>query len=142
VIRKAKSEDIPTVMEIETASFTHPWEKSLFIDTLSADGKYFFVYEADNKPVAYIILETVLDEGHITDLAVEANYRNKGIGKQLIEKVLSLSKELKIHSIFLEVRESNEAAKKLYQKLGFKLLGTRKGYYTKNEDALTYICRI
>jgi [ribosomal protein S18]-alanine N-acetyltransferase len=129
-------------MEIETASFTHPWEESLFIDTLSANGKYFFVYESDNKPVAYIIFETVLDEGHITDLAVDEKHRNKGIGRELIEKTLSLSKELKIKSIFLEVRGSNEAAKKLYGKMGFMLLGTRKGYYPKNEDALTYICRV
>jgi ribosomal-protein-alanine N-acetyltransferase len=142
VIRKAKSSDIPEVVKIETASFTHPWEESLFFDTLSANGKYFFVYESDNKPVAYIIFETVLDEGNITDLAVEAKYRNKGIGKELIEKTLSLAKELKIKSIFLEVRESNEAARKLYRKLGFKLLGKRKGYYPKNEDALTYIYEI
>ena len=142
MIRKAKSKDIPFVLEIEAASFAHPWEESLFIDTLSANGKYFFVYESDNKPVAYIIFETVLDEGHITDLAVGEKYRNKGIGKELIEKILFLAKELKIRSIFLEVRESNEAARKLYQKLGFKQMGKRKGYYPKNEDALTYIYRI
>ena len=126
-------------MEIETASFAHPWEESLFIDILSTNGKYFFVYESDRKPVAYIIFETVLDEGHITDLAVSEKYRNKGIGKELIEKTLDLAKGSKIKSIFLEVRESNEAARRLYQKLGFKLLGKRKGYYPKNEDALTYI---
>ena len=125
-------------MEIEAASFAHPWQESLFIDVLSASGKYFFVNEMDGKPVGYIILETVLDEGHITDLAVDEKYRNKGIGKELIEKVMGLARELKISSIFLEVRESNEAAKALYQKLGFKQTGKRKGYYPRNEDALAF----
>jgi ribosomal-protein-alanine N-acetyltransferase len=137
VIRPAAEPDIPGIIEIERSSYADPWEESLFIEVLGAAGKYLFVDEEGNELAGYIVFEPVLDEGHITDIAVGRKYQGRGIATGLLNKVLDLAGKLNVKSIFLEVRESNAAAKKLYSKFGFKQIGRRKSYYHKaNEDAL------
>jgi ribosomal-protein-alanine N-acetyltransferase len=137
VIRPAATSDIPGIIEIEKSSYAEPWQESLFVEALGACGKYLFVDEEHNDVAGYIVFEPVLDEGHVTNLAVSDKYRRMGIATGLLNKALDIAKGLKIGSIFLEVRESNVAAKKLYSKFGFKEIGRRKSYYHKtNEDAL------
>jgi ribosomal-protein-alanine N-acetyltransferase len=137
VIRPAAEPDIPRIVEIERSSYADPWKENLFIEALGAGGKYLFVDEQRDELAGYVVFEPVLDEGHITNLAVDKKYRGKGIATGLLNKVLDLAEELNVKSMFLEVKESNEAAKKLYSKFGFKQIGRRKGYYSAvNEDAL------
>ena len=137
MIRPAAEPDIPRIVEIEKSSYANPWKEDLFIQALGADGKYLFVDEQNGGLAGYIVFEPVLDEGHITNLVVDKEYRGRGIASGLLNKVLGLAEELSVDSIFLEVRDSNEAAKKLYSKFGFKQVGRRKGYYSSvNEDAL------
>lgn len=137
MIRPAAEPDIPKIIEIERSSYADPWEESLFIEALGAAGKHLFVDEERNELAGYIVFEPVLDEGHITNLAVDKKYRGRGIAAELLNKVLDLAGKLNVKSIFLEVRESNVAAKKLYSKFGFKEIGRRKSYYSAaNEDAL------
>jgi ribosomal-protein-alanine N-acetyltransferase len=136
VIRKAVRSDIPKVMEIEKSLFSDPWDERLFLDALDSEGKHFFVSMLDDL-AGYVIFEIVLDEGHITNLAVAPGRQRKGIATQLVGKVVDLAKGLKMREIFLEVRQSNEAAKGLYSKFGFREIGRRKAYYPRaNEDAL------
>ncbi len=137
MIRPAVEPDIPRIIEIERSSYADPWEESLFIEALGENGKYLFVDEERNELAGYILFEPVLDEGHITNLAVDKKYRGRGIAAELLNKVLDLAGKLNVKLIFLEVRESNVAAKKLYSKFGFKEIGRRKSYYSAaNEDAL------
>jgi len=137
VIRKAVRPDIPKVMEIEKSLFSDPWDEKLFMDALDSEDKHFFVSIFDDDLAGYVIFEKVLDEGHITNLAVASEHRRKGVASQLVGKIVDMAKGLKMREIFLEVRRSNEAAKRLYSKFGFKEIGKRKGYYSKaNEDAL------
>jgi len=135
VIKKAVKSDIQKIIEIERSSFIDPWNEQLFKDALDS----IFVFEKDRSLAGYIVFESVLDEGHITNLAVAQGYQRQGVASKLIEHVLDIAKGLKIKQIFLEVRQSNEAAKKLYQKFGFKEIGKRKGYYPNaKEDAIIY----
>jgi len=143
VIRRAGKQDIPGIIEIEKVSFSDPWDKQLFLDAIDSESKYLMVAEHGGEIEGYIVLEKVLDEGHITDLAVGGKYRKKGVASELVNDALALARGMDIKEIFLEVRETNEAAKKLYSKFGFREIGRRKGYYPKaNEDALvlhTYV---
>ena len=137
MIRKAVRPDILKVVEIEKLLFSDPWDERLFKDALDSEDKHFFVSIFDDDLAGYVIFEKVLDEGHITNLAVASGHQRKGIASQLVGKILELAKGLKIREIFLEVRQSNEAAKRLYSKFGFREIGIRKAYYPRaNEDAL------
>ena len=137
MIRRATKQDIPKIVEIEKVSFSDPWDKQLFLDAIDSENKYLMVAEHGGEIEGYIVLEKVLDEGHITDLAVGGKYRKMGVASELVNDALALARGMDIKEIFLEVRGSNEAAKKLYSKFGFREIGKRKGYYPKaNEDAL------
>ena len=137
MIRRAAKSDIHGITEIEKVSFSDPWNERLFLDAIDSKDKYLMVADEGGKVAGYIVFEKVLDEGHITDLAVSGEYKKKGIATGLIDRALGLAKEKGIKEIFLEVRESNEAARKLYSKFGFAELGKRKGYYQgTNEDAI------
>ena len=139
MIRKAAKSDIAAIIEIEKSLFSDPWDIQLFEDAIEKENKYFFVVVEAGKLAGYIIFEKVLDEGHISNLAIAKEYQKRGIGSKLVSYVLDLARQKKLKEIFLEVRESNEAAKKLYSKFGFKEVGRRKGYYSKvNEDALIF----
>lgn len=139
MIRKAVKSDVPGVLEIEKDLFSDPWDKRLFEDAIEAEDKHFFVAEEADKLAGYVIFEKVLDEGHITNLAVAKEYQKHGTGTNLVNCVIELARQEKLKEIFLEVRESNEAAKVLYSKFGFKEVGRRKRYYPKaNEDALIF----
>lgn len=86
--------------------------------------------------MGYICPMLVLDEGHILDVAVHSNYRGKGIGRMLVERVLHDCSERGAEFVSLEVRQSNESAIGLYRQLGFLETGRRKAYYENGEDAL------
>ena len=95
---------------------------------------YYFVYETNNRIVGYINC-WVSDNTTILNFCVDEEYRNKGIGKSLIEKVLEIS----VGIITLEVRVSNNNAINLYQKYGFERALIRKGYYSNGEDAILMV---
>lgn len=137
MIRRAAESDIPKIVEIEKVSFSDPWDKQLFLDAIDSEDKYLIIAEGGKEVEGYVVFEKVLDEGHITNLAVGGRHRKKGIAAGLVSYVLDLARGLGIKEIFLEVRESNEAAKSLYSKFGFRERGRRKGYYPKaGESAL------
>ncbi len=123
--------DLAEVVAIERASFNAPKDESIF----RADENKYLVARNGGRIVGYVGLEKVAGETHIINMAVDPEHRRQGVGKQLIEKVLN-DKDI----FFLEVRVSNVAAQKLYEKYGFKNVGVRKNYYSDNgEDA--YIMR-
>jgi len=123
--------DLAQVVEIERASFNAPKDESIF----RHDENKYLVARNGGRIVGYIGLEKIAGETHIINMAVDPEHRKRGIGKQLIEKILN-DKDV----FFLEVRVSNSAAQRLYEKYGFKNVGIRKNYYSDNgEDA--YIMR-
>jgi len=125
-----KDKDIPQVVEIENLSFQFPKPESVFRE----DEHKYLLAKDDDRVAGYIGVEKILDEMHIINMAVHPDYRGKGIGKRLMQHVLN-DEEV----FFLEVRVSNESAKKIYEKYGFKVINIRKGYYADGEDA--YVMR-
>lgn len=135
--REAKREDIEDIYEIEKYCFSSPWSKKSFIDEINNKIAFYIVAEYKGKVVGYAGMWMILDEGHVTNIAVHPEYQGIGIGKNLVNRLFDVSKKNKIINITLEVRESNIIAKDLYIKLGFLQEGIRKGYYSDTkEDAI------
>ncbi len=138
-IRKMSRDDISRVWTIGKLCFTTPWQIRSFEYELGNKDAILMVAAADNKITGYICLRTILDITHVMDLAVESGSRRMGIGNMLLGSALQELKRSapQTHFITLEVRKSNIAAIRLYERSGFKETGRRRGYYQKPlEDAI------
>ena len=130
-----KREDIPTIMIMEKKLFSTTWEEDMFIEEI--EKQYAFVMEIKDKIIGYICGWKLLDEVNITNIAVAADFQRKGFGKELVKFLMSKLMDEKCFKFFLELRESNLAAKLLYENMGFRMIGLRKNYYhSPQEDAL------
>ena len=126
-------EDIDSVLKICDESFPIPWSRKSFEDELSNMLATYLVARLEEKIIGFIGLWFVMDECHITNIAVSKEYRNKHVATMLVEEMFKCCKEHEAAYILLEVRNSNVAAKDLYKKFGFNEDCIRKGYY-KNPD--------
>lgn len=137
IIRSMTKDDVDSVYIVEEDCFTDPWSKESIRKELKNDLARYLVAELDNKIVGYVGVWFVVDEGHITNVAVHSDYRGKKIGDKLVKEMVKLCKESKLVAMTLEVRLSNTVAQNLYRKYGFKMGGIRKEYYSDNkEDAI------
>jgi len=138
VIRAMGLDDIPQVMVIDRLSFPLPWSENSFRKELTEnEHAYFFVAEAQGSLVGFVGYWYIVDECHISTLAVHPAQRGQGIGDLLLAAVLRHALTLGAALATLEVRESNVAAQTLYRKYGFEVVGRRRRYYRNNdEDAL------
>lgn len=136
--RAMRLEDIPDVMVIEHESFSLPWTEQAFRSemTMNHFARYVMM-EVDGVPAGYAGMWTVVDEAHITNIAVRTAYRGRKLGEQLLSELLDMAQALELERATLEVRVSNDVARNLYVKMGFREIGIRKGYYSdNNEDAV------
>jgi len=137
VVRRMSVNDLDRIMEIEQKSFIAPWSKGMFEETIFSPLSRGFVIEKNNVIVGYIIFYSVDVEGHIMNLAVAPSERRRGYGRQLLTHALAFFKEQGATECYLEVREHNENAQRLYSLFGFEVIGRRKKYYPETgEDAL------
>ena len=137
VIELMNFDDIKNVIEVENKSFTIPWHEESFIQELSNNLALYLVAKIEGRAVGYVGVWKILNEGHITNVAVHPEYRNQGIGRALVSELLLLCMKDGIDAFTLEVRKSNLTAQKLYKDLGFVETGIRKRYYSdNNEDAV------
>lgn len=131
--------DLPAVRDIEALSFSNPWSDATFRGEIQNRGISFplvIVHKGSGRVIGYVIYWHVRDEVQINNIAVHPDLRGKGIGEAALKLVLNDVREKGAVFVALEVRSSNTAAIRLYEKLGFKVLGTRRGYYTNPvEDA-------
>ncbi len=137
-IKEMTVDHIDGVMVVENLSFKIPWSRQAFVDEITGNNMaMYFVALCNEQVIGYGGMWKILDEGHITNIAVHPEFRRCGAASVIIEKILEISGEKGIKSLTLEVRKSNIAAQNLYQKYGFKSEGIRKGYYSDTgEDAL------
>lgn len=138
-IKPMKKTDVDAVIALEEQAYgQHHWSKESFLSELSNDlASYFSAFNENGELVAYCGCWKILEEAHITTIAVAPQYRRKHIAEALLKTAIDECYRAMIKFITLEVRVSNVAAIGLYEKYGFKSLGTRKGYYQdNNEDAL------
>ena len=137
ILREMMIDDLEKVMKIEEELFTVPWTKEGFFTFLTRDDAMFLVVEEKEQILGYCGLLMVLDEGDVLNVAVRKDRQREGIGNFLMESMMRLAAERGINIIHLEVRKGNETAVRLYERLGFKKDGIRKGYYTDPvEDAI------
>ena len=138
-IRLGNISDIPHVIRIEQASFADPWGSSDFKSVLESPQTIFLIaFEGTGGSViGYAIALTVLDESEILNIAVDPAMRGRGYGGKLLDVAIAEVVERGAVAAFLEVRESNSAARELYRSRGFQELSRRREYYRKPvEDAL------
>jgi ribosomal-protein-alanine N-acetyltransferase len=147
VVRHAVGTDLESIGAIERLSFSDPWSVDALASALALPHVRFFVAEdAEHKRagrggaaplLGYVVTLLYGDEGEIADLAVAPAARRRGIGGILLDRALVEAMESGVRALYLEVRESNSAARALYQSRGFDSVGRRRAYYQHPpEDAL------
>lgn len=137
--RKLKLRDLAAIEEIERTSYPTPWSRSMFAGELAKPSSICLgAIEAEGEElVGYLIISRYVDAWHVMNIAVAPEYRRRGIARNLMERLFEVTARDARRGYTLEVRVSNEAAIRLYEELGFKTRGIRRGYYTDNrEDAL------
>lgn len=133
-ITRASQENIDKIIEIENASFSNPWATKQISESIDKT----YIAKEEDKIKAFICLENILDETHILHMAVHPEFRKQGIAKEMMAFALNFPSK----KLFLEVRESNLSAQKLYESFGFKVISQRKNYYQdNNETALVMECK-
>jgi ribosomal-protein-alanine N-acetyltransferase len=134
-----KPEQLDDVLKIEEESFTNPWTREMYLAELDNRGVSFCFVAKDEsgQVVGFCSFWRVLDELHVNNLAVTPDHRRAGIASALLRHVFDEGARLGATRATLEVRRSNEAARMLYERFGFRVAGVRRAYYTKPvEDAL------
>ena len=137
-IREMTADDVEAVMEVERASFAVPWDPDTFMKEMN-DNNYahYFVVEKGGKVVGYCGLWLIIDEAHVTNIAIHPDERGQKLGEKLFRHTCNRAIEYGAIQLSLEVRVSNTVAQHMYRKFGLVPGGIRKGYYSDNgEDAL------
>jgi len=138
VFRSMRLEDISHIYAIESEAFSAPWSEGAFYNELTSNHfAHYMVMEYDGDIAGYGGMWVIIDEAHVTNIAVRKEYRGRKLGERLLCELMNTASFLGAKRMTLEVRVSNEVARNLYVKLGFVESGVRKGYYSDNqEDAL------
>jgi ribosomal-protein-alanine N-acetyltransferase len=140
IIDEMTEDDLKEVTEIEASSFPEPWSRDLFLRELEHKYSHNLVARwldgESKRVVGYVVFWDVTDEIHLLDLAVHADFRRKGIAKAFLKGVVEAGLQMGCDRIFLDVRESNKEALRLYSLFGFKEIGLRERYYKDGENAI------
>jgi ribosomal-protein-alanine N-acetyltransferase len=137
-IEPALRSDLPLIAELEKAAFSDPWSPASFESVMDEPAAYMAVARAATERIlGYVVAWFAADEGEIANLAVREPTRRQGIGASLLDATLIEGRRRGALNMYLEVRESNDAARRLYASRGFLEIGRRRGYYRRPaEDAI------
>lgn len=134
--RRMQKEDVQAVSEIEKSCFSAPWTYKSFMDSLLNPDMIYIIAEFEGEVIGNCGVRNILGEGEITNVAMKESYRGQGIATKMMKKLLKCGEEMGITDFTLEVRKGNLPAVNMYQKLGFKIEGVRKNFYSNpREDA-------
>jgi ribosomal-protein-alanine N-acetyltransferase len=138
IFRMMRYEDIPEVSAIEVESFATPWSEQAFISELTQNQfAQYIVMEYEERLIGYGGMWIIIDEAHVTNIAVTAEFRGRRLGERLLAELGARAVRLGAERMTLEVRPSNAVARRMYEKFGFEAVGLRPGYYSDNgEDAI------
>ncbi len=137
MVRLMKEEDIPQIEEIEQKTFSQPWSAQGFLAALHNENTVYITAEENGEILGYLGLWKSLEEADITNVAVKESARRRGVADLLMREAGKLARECGITALTLEVRASNTAAVRLYEKHGFRSVGIRPNFYEKpREDAI------
>ena len=136
-VRPMTEADLKAILSIEERCFPDPWSEGIFRSALGDELCYWLVAETGGALAGYAGMQSVLDEGYIDNVAVDPDFRRRGVASALLEALIGEAGRRKLRFLSLEVRAGNAGAIALYASFGFESLGMRKGYYLKPpEDAL------
>jgi len=143
LIRPMGPRDLDEVLDIERACFAEPWSRGLFESELEnpVASAYTLRLDPDGPVAAYIVFWVVLGEAHVLNLSVAQGRRRRGLASVLLDDALDKMRASMVYEVFLEVRDSNRAARRLYEKFGFSESFVRKRYYG-DEDAIVMALRL
>jgi [ribosomal protein S18]-alanine N-acetyltransferase len=137
VLRKASPRDLDAILRIEGLVFSDPWSPESFHPEFEDPYSWFRVVEVDGAVAGYVIARIVARQGEIANIAVDPARQGTGLGGRLLDAAVSAAVAEECEAVWLEVRVSNEPAKRLYTSRGFEPIGRRRGYYRAPvEDAL------
>ena len=132
-----RADDLAEVMVIERRSFTAPWEEATFRGLMRRPSATLMVAETEARVVGFAVLWFAADEGELGDLAVHPDDRERGIGGLLLDRSIREAIDRGARFLYLEVREANPEARRMYDEAGFEVVGVRKDYYSAPvEDAI------
>jgi ribosomal-protein-alanine N-acetyltransferase len=137
-LRPMTPEDVDAVMLVEECAFPFPWTRGIFLDCLK-HGYSCWIYEQDGQLAGYAAVMFVLDEMHLLNICIRPELQGQGLGSRLLRTLERIARGVKAETCFLEVRQSNFSAIRLYLNAGFNEVGLRKGYYPAlvgREDAV------
>ncbi len=142
LIRRMMLADVDQVAAIERATFSAPWSKASFAREMTTNKvARYLVAEEQGRVIGFAGVHIILEEGHVTNIALTPEHRGKGLGKRLTLALMQYAANLGVDYLTLEVRCSNEKAIALYRALGFHKVSVRKRYYEDNgEDAWLMAC--
>lgn len=139
-VRAMQIKDADAVSRLERQIFSRPWSRKGFIDALSLGNTIFLVAEEEGRILGYIGMYFSIDEGEITNVAVDPVERCRGVGAMLLDAIKKEAEHRFLARLILEVRVSNDTAIRLYERNGFMNCGIRKGFYEEpKEDAYIMI---
>ena len=143
-VERMRPEDLDEVLDIERRSFSMPWSRGAFLYEMQQNrAARCWVMREDGSVVGYVCLWEIADELHITNIAVHPSFRRRGAARALLERTLDDARATGAELVFLEVRPTNNEALALYESMGFRVIGRRKGYYfDTGEDALVMEARL
>ncbi len=142
--RPLRERDLPGIMEIEQHAYDFPWTEGIFRDCLRV-GYCCWLYEEAGLVAAYGVMSVGYGEAHVLNLCVHPESRQRGLGRRMLGHLLDLAHRHHADTVLLEVRPSNQPALDLYQGMGFREVGVRRGYYPAargREDALILAYRL
>jgi [ribosomal protein S18]-alanine N-acetyltransferase len=137
--RRMSSADLDAVELIESTVYSHPWTRGNFADSLAA-GYHCHVMECDSRIAGYCVMMTAVEEAHLLNLSIAAPLQRRGLGSELLRYCIKLARDCGVHTMYLEVRSSNDAGRALYTRHGFSEIGMRRAYYPADagrENAVT-----
>lgn len=137
MIRRMETRDLETVAELEKLCFSESWSYRLLEEGLYSPYDVYYVFEQEDKILGYCNLRVLAGEGEVQRIAVFPSCRRLGVARKLMEAMTAFARENRASCISLEVRESNQAARNLYESCGFAAEAIRRGYYRNpDEDAV------
>lgn len=140
-IRRMNEMDIDGVLEVEEQSFTIPWSRAGFVSEMKNELSYYLVMVNGGKIIGYAGMWLIVDEAHVTNVAIVPEYQGQKLGEKLMRALIEHAKARGALSMTLEVRASNKVAQGMYTKFGFISRGIRHKYYTDTqEDAWIMWC--
>jgi len=127
-------DDLDQVVDIENRVYSHPWTYGNFVDSINSGYQCWTLRDASQRLIGYFFVMLVVDEAHLLNISVHGDLHGRGIGKQLLDKVVTLARDHAMTSVLLEVRPSNTRAIAIYQRYGFVVIGIRPAYYPAAGD--------